>query len=66
MKQHNLFFDPERLFEELCTIEQLRAGFKAVRRNKGSAGIDGVSIEDFDANLEEELGRLQQELASWA
>lgn len=65
MRQRNLFFDPERLFEELCTLEQLRAGFKSVKKNKGSAGIDGVSIEDFETNLEEELGQLQQELVSW-
>jgi group II intron reverse transcriptase/maturase len=65
MKPQNLFFDPQRLFEELCTKAQLGAGFRAVRKNKGAAGIDGVSIEDFQTNLEEELGQLQQELESW-
>lgn len=66
MEQRNLFFDPERLFEELCTRDRLLTGFKAVKKNKGSAGIDGVRIEDFDANLDEELGKLEQELASWS
>lgn len=66
MEEQTIFFDPERLFEELCTRDRLLAGFKAVRKNKGSAGIDGVSLETFEAKLEEELGRLQKELASWA
>ncbi len=65
MEQRDLFFDPKRLFEELCTMERLRAGFKAVKKNKGAAGIDGVSIEIFESSLDEKLGRLQQELVSW-
>jgi RNA-directed DNA polymerase len=29
----------------------LQAAFKAVRRNRGAAGIDKVSIKMFEANL---------------
>ena len=65
MEQRTLFFDPERLFDELCTIDRLRTGFRAVKKNRGSAGIDGVTIEDFEANLDEELGRLAKELRDW-
>lgn len=65
MKQLNLFIDERRPFERLCSLEYLERGFKAVRRNRGSHGIDGISIEDFESNLESELGKLREELLSW-
>lgn len=43
----------------------LRCGFKAVRRNGGSPGIDGVTIQDFEQNLEQELCSLSAELKGW-
>jgi group II intron reverse transcriptase/maturase len=36
-----------------------------VKRNRGKPGIDGVRIADFEANLDEELSQLQQELSNW-
>ena len=36
-----------------------------MKKNRGAAGPDGVTIEDFAAHLEEELGQLQKDLASW-
>lgn len=54
-----------RLFENLCSTIYLGVGFEWVRRNRGAPGIDGVSIQDFEANLDEELSRLQQELTTW-
>jgi RNA-directed DNA polymerase len=65
MHSPDLFFDRARLFNNLCDTNYLRMGFLAVRKNKGSAGIDGVSTEDFENRLEEELGRLQKELEGW-
>jgi RNA-directed DNA polymerase len=65
MRQRDLFRDEGRLFEELCAIERLRAGFKRVKKNKGSPGIDGVTIEDFGSRLTEELSQLKVELESW-
>jgi group II intron reverse transcriptase/maturase len=61
----DLFMEDGNLFERLYTLSLLREGFKAVKRNKGSAGIDGVSIADFEIRLEEELVQLRQELESW-
>jgi RNA-directed DNA polymerase len=55
-----------RLFENLCSSFYLGIGFELVRRNRGAPGIDGVSIQDFEANLDEELSQLQQELVNWA
>ena len=54
-----------RLFENLCSTFYLGVGFELVRRNYGAPGIDGVSIIDFEANLDEELSQLQQELSNW-
>jgi RNA-directed DNA polymerase len=32
--------------------------YKSVKRNKGAAGVDGQSIEDFEADLKNNLYRL--------
>ena len=36
--------------------------WRAVRRNRGAAGIDKVSIQMFEQNLEANLDRLMREL----
>lgn len=54
-----------RLFENLCSTFYLGIGFILVKRNRGKPGIDGVRIADFEANLDEELSLLQQELSNW-
>lgn len=61
----DLLTEEPRLFERLCSELYLGAGFKRVKKNRGQAGIDGMSIEDFEARLDEELSQLQQELVSW-
>src|SRR5437870_9109199 len=38
--------------------------FKAVKRNRGAAGIDKVSIKMFEANLAENLRALMRDLKS--
>jgi len=55
----------EELYEALCTTYFLYEGFRAVKKNKGSAGVDGQSIEDFEANLKIELEKLKKELETW-
>ncbi len=61
----NLDSEEPRLFEELCSMTYLSVAFTFVKRNKGKPGIDGVSIQDFEAKLDEELSQLQQELTGW-
>ena len=65
MRQSELLLDETRLFEALCSIEALQAGFRRVKKNKGSPGVDGVTISTFESRLSEELSQLQAELASW-
>jgi RNA-directed DNA polymerase len=57
--------DERRLFEELCKTEWLAAGFRNAKKNKGSPGVDGVTIAEFEARLDEELSELKAELESW-
>src|SRR5580704_14630536 len=40
----------------------MRQAFQAVKRNRGAAGVDKVSIQMFAANLEENLAALMREL----
>ncbi|MCP4288308.1 MAG: group II intron reverse transcriptase/maturase [Gammaproteobacteria bacterium] len=65
MSGRDLLTDERRLFEELCTTHWLEAGFRRVKQNKGSPGVDGVTISEFETRLVEELGRLREELDSW-
>jgi len=66
MRRRDLFIEEPRLFEALCSIERLEAGFRRVKKNKGSPGVDGITIADFESGLIEELSRLKEELESWS
>lgn len=61
----SLSIEEPRLFDPLCSTLYLGVGFELVKKNHGAPGIDGVSLADFETNLDEELSRLQQELCSW-
>lgn len=66
MKEDNQSMDDTRLFERICSLEVLTEGFKAVKKNRGAPGIDGVTVEKFETNLNKELGQLKKELESWS
>jgi RNA-directed DNA polymerase len=40
----------------------MHKAFKAVKKNRGAAGVDKISIKMFEANLEENLSSLMREL----
>lgn len=65
MRQRELFVDERSLFEKLCDVGYLRAGFKAVKKNGGSPGADGVTVDEFGSSLKEEMEQLAEELAGW-
>lgn len=65
MREYNQSINGEGLYEALSSIETLRLGFKAVKRNGGSAGIDKQTISEFESNLETNLATLKKELESW-
>jgi len=65
MEQGELFIQTENLFERLCSKGMLWKGFRAVKANGGSPGIDQVTVEAFEKHLEKELVQLKTELESW-
>lgn len=50
------------LIDKVYAEETLRAAWRKVRRNRGSAGVDGIDIPHFERNLEGNLKRLHDEL----
>jgi RNA-directed DNA polymerase len=60
------FEDKRSLFEKILDIHNFRTAFKRVKKNKGAPGIDGITIEEYEQNLEEELNQLRQEVQSWS
>jgi RNA-directed DNA polymerase len=50
------------LIDKVYRIANLQSAFNQVWRNGGSAGVDGQSIEKFEAQEEQQLQQLSQEL----
>jgi RNA-directed DNA polymerase len=50
------------LIDKLYPEATLAAAFAAVKANRGAAGMDHVSIEDYAANLDANLARLSESL----
>lgn len=54
---------------EWLQVKALRQGFQRVKENHGCAGVDGVTVEKFEADLDCQLKALQEEVESatyWA
>jgi retron-type reverse transcriptase len=50
------------LVDKVYSRTNLTLAWERVRANRGTGGTDGISIEDFEANLEINLDRLHREL----
>ncbi len=50
------------LIDKVFSLDNLRSSFLLVKRNRGGSGTDGVSIAQFESNLEANLQRLSFEL----
>jgi RNA-directed DNA polymerase len=50
------------LIDKVSSLANLRSAFTQVKRNRGSAGVDRVTIESFEASLELNLERLSKSL----
>jgi len=44
------------------TLQVMHQAFRAVRKNRGAAGVDRISIRMFEANLEQNLDKLMRQL----
>ena len=40
--------EPNRLMEEICERENLKEALRQVKANKGSAGVDGMTVDGID------------------
>jgi len=65
MNLNTLSIDSKYLFEQLCTEKKLLEGWREVKRNRGTSGSDGQTIEDFETKLHEEIKQLRQDLIEW-
>ena len=52
----------EQLMEEACSRENLEAAWKRVRRNKGSPGVDGMTIDAAKDYLREHWPNIRSQL----
>jgi len=52
----------EQLMEEVCNRENLVRAWKRVRRNKGSPGVDGMTIDDARDYLHEHWPSIRSQL----
>ena len=52
----------EQLMEEVCNRENLVRAWKRVRRNQGSAGVDGMTIDDARDYLREHWPCIRSQL----
>ncbi len=50
------------LVDKVYQPKNLRAAWEKVKANRGSGGIDGQSLGEFEQGLDEHLGRLHEEL----
>src|SRR6266436_8631496 len=53
----------EQLMEEVCDRKNLERAWKRVRRNKGSPGVDGMTIDDAKDYLREHWLRVPGQVA---
>lgn len=60
MQMEQAQFDPPP--EALFSMNALRRAWRLVRRNGASPGMDGVTQQQFEANLDLELNRLRQQI----
>jgi len=54
----------EDLMEIICSQENLKRAYRQVKRNKGSAGVDGMRVGEFKGWYSEHGTKLKEELKS--
>src|SRR5215467_11221648 len=54
----------EQLMEEVCERENCKQGLKRVKANKGSAGVDGMTVQQLPAFLKEHWPAIREQLLS--
>jgi len=52
----------QELWGKVCSDRNLKLAWNRVKENKGSPGVDSITLEEFEKNLENNLNLLQKEL----
>ncbi len=52
----------EGLMEEICERENLKRALKRVRSNRGSPGVDGMTVEALSGSLKDEWPKIREQL----
>src|ERR1700731_766243 len=55
---------PNRLMEEVCERENLNEALRQVKRNKGSAGVDGITVGQLTDYLKQHWPVIREQLPS--
>lgn len=50
------------LIDKIYAMSNLVEAFKAVKKNKGAAGVDGITIAQYEEKLEDNLRVLEQKV----
>src|SRR6516164_1928373 len=54
----------ERLMEEVCEQDNCKRALARVRANKGSPGVDGISVHDLPGHLQQHWPAIREQLLS--
>ena len=54
----------ERLMEEICERVNLREAYRRVKANKGSAGVDGMTVQQLSEHLKQHWPEIREQLLS--
>ena len=54
----------DRLMEEICEPENLKEALRQVKANKGSAGIDRMTVDQLDDYLKQHWPAIREQLLS--
>lgn len=50
------------LMEQVCSLSNMRRAYKQVKRNKGAAGVDGMTIQELGGFLKEHIEEIRSQL----
>src|SRR3954451_942730 len=54
--------NPDRIMEEVCERENLKEALRQVKANKGSAGVDGMTVVGIDDYLKQHWPAIREQL----
>ena len=62
MKEGNLREPDTELCRRMLSPHNLGVAIRNVKRNRGSAGVDGMEVEGIDAYMEDNWARIEEQI----